>query len=439
MTEVQKQNGIKILVVEDSRTQAEYLRHILEKEGYRVILAADSREALGLILADQPAIILTDIVMPEMNGYELCSRIKSDPRMSHIPVILVTQLFDPVDIIHALEAGADDFIIKPLEPRHVISRISHILAMMAVPDPDGKSGSIELTFSDGTHVITASRLKILTILLSTYDLAIKKTAELQEAHEHVAAVNVELQKTIEKLDHTNRELVLENTERQRVEQELARANKKLQLMTSITRHNLINQLTALHENLELATILREKEPAKAWTNIARAEEIVRQTINTVKFTEEYQKIGINTAVLQDIRTVINDSMLSISPGNVRLENDVPEGIEVSADPLFGKVFVNLMNNAIRFRQKITKIRFSCVQQQNTMCIVCEDDGRGILPDEKEAIFSYEHGMNTGFGLFLSREILAISGITIRENGQPSAGARFEICWPPGLYLAKKAG
>ena len=83
--------GRRIVVAEDSPTQAEYLRHLLVKEGYEVVLAVHGRDALEAIRRDPPALVLTDIVMPEMDGYELCREIKADQKTAGIPVILVTQ------------------------------------------------------------------------------------------------------------------------------------------------------------------------------------------------------------------------------------------------------------------------------------------------------------------------------------------------------------
>ena len=419
---------MKILVVEDSRTQAEYLRHILENEGYRVVLAVNGIEALEQIKIDRPALVLSDIIMPEMDGYELCRRIRSNASIATIPVILVTQLFDPVDVIKGLEAGADNFIIKPFEPQHVYSRIQSVLQMLARPDKDDCSSTgIEVSFANSNHTITASRLQVLTILLSTYDLAVKKNTELSETHERLNAVNEELQVTVEKLKLANDDLFKENAERKKIEDALEKANKKLQLMASITRHDLLNQLTALHEYIELALMTKTAEPEKAWNHITTAEGIVNQTISTVRFTGDYQKVGIKSAVWQNVHTLIDHSLKHISLGSVKLDNSIPAEIELYADPLIEKVFSNLIENAMRYGGKsMTKIRFSYSCNNNPYTIICEDDGNGVATDEKEKIFMYGFGKNTGLGLFLSREILNITGITIKETGEPHKGARFEI-------------
>lgn len=422
---------MNILVVEDSRTQAQYLRYILEEEGCQVSLATNGMEALRQIEKDRPDIVLTDIVMPEMDGYELCHTIKQNVDTKDIPVILVTQLFDPVDVIKGLEAGADNFIIKPYEPEYIHSRIKSTVLSLKNPDPDGECKSLEFSFSDGQHTITSSRLQIINILMSTYEIAVSKNSELEEAHERLNSLNEKLQEAVEDLKNTNVELQRENSERRRVEAALADANKKLQLMTNITRHDLLNQLTALREYIELGQIISEKDSQKAWSHITSACKVLEQIINTVRFTGEYQKIGIKSPVWQGIRMIVENSAKNTPMNHVVLENNLPEAAEIYADPLIEKVFINLIQNAVKYGGKITTISFSLTDEDGTTRILCRDDGIGIPIDEKEKIFTYEYGINTGLGLFLSREILAITGIDIRETGEPGKGACFEIICPSG--------
>ena len=129
-------------------------------------------EALEQIAVDRPMMVLTDIIMPDMDGYELCCRIKQDKKSSDIPVILVTRLFNPEDVIKGLASGADDFIIKPFEPAYIHSRIRTILSHLEKPDPDELRPGFEVTVANTTYVISASRLQIFNILLSTYEAAV---------------------------------------------------------------------------------------------------------------------------------------------------------------------------------------------------------------------------------------------------------------------------
>ena len=116
-----------------------------------------------------------------------------------------------------------------------------------------------------------------------------------------------------------------------------------------------------------------------------------------------------------------------------------EGLEVFADPLITRVFENLLDNSIRYGQRVTHIRFFTVQHIEGLTIVYEDNGVGIAKKEKERIFSRGYGRNTGFGLFFAKEILSITGITIREAGAEGSGARFEINVPWGRFRIRKNG
>jgi DNA-binding response OmpR family regulator len=421
----------KILVVEDSRTQAEYLRHILETEGYRVTLADNGIEALEQTALDRPSMILSDIVMPEMDGYELCRRIKQDKKTAAIPVILVSQLFDPVDVIRGLESGADDFIIKPYDPGYIRSRIAGVLEVLDQPDEEQAADPLAVTVSGTSYRIAAGRLRILRILLSTYEMAVRKNVELEDAREQLNTVNGQLQQAVADLQQSNTRLESENTERRRVERALDEANKKLNLMASITRHDVMNQLTAQHESLDTALSLRETDTARAWEHVTSAAAIATRTLNSVKFTGEYQKVGVKSPLWQDTRHLVQAATDEVPSPGITISNAIPPGTELYADPLIGKVFSNMVENAVKYGGKITAIRFSLEDGRDGKVIVCEDDGIGIPAANKEKIFSYEHGMNTGLGLFLAREILAITAITIRETGARGNGARFEIHCPAG--------
>ena len=123
----------------------------------------------------------------------------------------------------------------------------------------------------------------------------------------------------------------------------------------------------------------------------------------------------------------------MTSGQVNVNNAIPRGAEVFADPLIAKVFYNLMDNAVRYGGKITTILFTVQESGDDCQIVCEDDGEGVPTEEKEKIFDRGFGKNTGLGLALSREILSLTGITIRETGEPGKGARFEMTVPKGMW------
>lgn len=142
---------------------------------------------------------------------------------------------------------------------------------------------------------------------------------------------------------------------------------------------------------------------------------------------EYQEIGIGPPIWQNLHELLDRSYHSLQVADVRIEEE-GTGVEILADALFEKVIYNLMDNTLRYGGRVTRIRCS-VPDTSSPLILFEDDGIGIADQDKETIFSLGFGQNTGFGLFISREILSISNMTIRETGEAGSGARFEIQIP----------
>jgi PAS domain S-box-containing protein len=217
------------------------------------------------------------------------------------------------------------------------------------------------------------------------------------------------------------------TDKKRIEEALQQVNKKLNLLSSITRHDINNKLITLDGFIEL---LHQKMPGLSdEIMFNRISETSRQIAGMIRFTKDYEKIGINAPAWQDLNDLVNIAEKSATPGQVTLTNELPAGTEVFADPLIIKVFFNLIENALRHGGKITTIRFTLEARNGDRVIICEDDGYGIRNELKEKIFERGFGKNTGFGLFISREILDITGLTIRETGEAGKGARFEITVP----------
>ncbi|GGY22286.1 PAS domain S-box protein [Paludibacterium paludis] len=203
----------RMLVVEDSPTQAERLRYILEQEGYAVTVSGNGKEALESVRRAPPTLVISDIVMPQMGGYELCRQIKGDPALSHIPVFLVTELTDPQDVIRGLECSADHFILKPYDERHLLGRVKFAMLNQDLRQTDRAGMGVEIMFNGQSHYIAADRLQILNLLLSTYDAAIQRNTALDGAKEEMRAANREL-------TELNRRLAHESQERRQAEQRL---------------------------------------------------------------------------------------------------------------------------------------------------------------------------------------------------------------------------
>jgi len=191
---------VNILVAEDSPTQAQRLHHILAQQGYRVTIAANGRQAFESAQRHKPTLIISDVVMPEMDGYELCRRVKSDPSLGDIPVILVTTLSDPQDVIRGLECRADNFILKPFDERYLLSRVQFVLLNREVRQSEQTGMGVEIFFNGHKHFITADRLQILNLLLSTYEAAIQRNKELSVARDDLHRLNSRLEDANKELE-----------------------------------------------------------------------------------------------------------------------------------------------------------------------------------------------------------------------------------------------
>lgn len=187
-----------VLVVEDTRIYAAQLTRILEEEECSVRLATNGVEALELLLDKLPDIIISDIVMPEMDGYELCRRVKRDPKLAQIPVVLVTTLTDPEDILKGLESGADNLVPKPFRRDYLVSRVRQSLENASRED-EGMMGGVMVDFAGHEYYITAKRLQIINLLLSTYETAVQKNAELARANQDLIAAQETLASQAEAL------------------------------------------------------------------------------------------------------------------------------------------------------------------------------------------------------------------------------------------------
>jgi len=159
----------KILIVEDSKTQALGLHDLLVENGYEVSVAFGGLEAQGYLDNFFPDIIITDVVMPDISGYELCRIIRNNERTKSIPIILLTSLASPEDIIEGLKSGADNFITKPFEKAGLLARITYILLNKQLREAQPASSNLNLYFAGHEHLINADRTQVLDLFFSSYE------------------------------------------------------------------------------------------------------------------------------------------------------------------------------------------------------------------------------------------------------------------------------
>ncbi|MDD1685816.1 response regulator [Methanoregula sp.] len=204
------------------------------------------------------------------------------------------------------------------------------------------------------------------------------------------------------------------------------ANRKLNLLSDITRHDIRNKLTVLGGYLELSRGLTRDPDYSMY--IRKIQDIVRTIGENIEFTGLYQNLGVTAPDWQNVHDIFFHACASIDIRTISVQSDTG-ALEIFADPLLERAFYNIAENAVTHGGKVSLIRISAHETPDGAMIVIEDNGTGVLPSEKEQIFTKGYGKNTGLGLFLVREILSITGITIRETGEYHKGARFELGIP----------
>jgi len=233
----------------------------------------------------------------------------------------------------------------------------------------------------------------------------------------------------------NHELMEANSQLELSKGAFETVNKKLKLLSGITRHDIKNQLLALLGFIGISK-MKTSDPDLLYF-IGREETAALAIQRQIEFTKSYEEIGVNAPGWQDASVHINALRSLIPGGEITLSVDV-NGLEIFTDPLLGKVFENLIDNSRRHGERVRHLSFSTMQYGlDYIAIVYEDDGVGVREDEKERIFEKGFGKNTGLGLFLTREILSITGLSIKESGEYGKGARFEIMVPKGKYRFSK--
>ena len=224
-------------------------------------------------------------------------------------------------------------------------------------------------------------------------------------------------------------LLCDVTTRYRHEEALRQAMARLNLLSTVTRHDIKNQITALFGRLDLAGEV--DDPAEQQVHLDRIRSHAGAIWNMIEFAHTYEHVGLDGPAWVPVEECITGATHELGEGRIAVESRV-HGLACYADPLCARVVYNLVENAAR--HGATRVTFSIAEEDGgRLTLVVEDDGSGVAANEKERIFERGHGRNTGLGLYLAREILGITGVTIAEEGTPGAGARFVIHFPPGAW------
>jgi DNA-binding response OmpR family regulator len=420
----------RILIAEDSATQAKRLVHILETQGYRVTCAANGQLAFDMAKQQKPDLVISDVVMPEMTGYELCAAIKRDAKLNHIPVILVTTLSDPQDVIRGLECGADNFVLKPYDSDQLLRRIQFVLVNSDMRKTEQPGMGLEIMFGGQRHFITADRLQILNLLLSTYEAAIQRNKELTNTRDTLHETNKELQElTIEledRVKHRTRELEQSNEALRHAQQALIQQERLRALgqMASGIAHDINNAISPIALYTE-AMLEREtlSDRARGYlTTISRAIDDVAQTVGRMRefYRPRENELQLASVELNPLIQQVEDLTRARWNDLAQQRGIMIELANVLADdllPIRGAeneirdALTNLIFNAVDAMPEGGSIRISTrngttpdAQGNDHPCVFLEVTDSGIGMDEEtrrrclEPFFTTKGDRGTGLGL-----------------------------------------
>lgn len=282
---------VDILVAEDSLTQAEQLKYLLETNSYNVILASNGLDALQKIIENKPALVISDVVMPKMNGIELCKSIKNNDSIKNIPIILLTSLAEPEDILRGLESGADNFIIKPYETDYFMTRVD-TLVQSGTKKNDSQQSAVEVNFNNKKYSISSDRGQILDLLLSTFDNALAQNKELIQSQMELTMLNEQLE---ERVEQRTVKLIDEIYERKKAEEELLKYQNKLEQMVEERTSELLQSNQKLLEEIEERKKIEEEQKLLA--------SVIESSPDYILIADKDKKIIYLNKAAKNVRTL----------------------------------------------------------------------------------------------------------------------------------------
>jgi signal transduction histidine kinase len=429
----------RIVIVDDSATQLEALRIHLEMAGFRLTVARTGEEALKLVLADVPDLVITDVVMPGMKGYELCGRIKQTLGKNAPPVVLLTSLIDVADIMRGLEAGADNYIAKPYVPAQLVSRVRRVLQQHASLL---STGFRELEFRGTRFHIAADRDKILGFMLSSLEELVRTNDSLVESKRELAQAHArELQ-----LEQQARAQAEADTQRMEALAEKAeaatRARDDVLATVSHDMRNLISTVftsAALLIDLQIPEEGRVRQLAIIKRTAERMNALIQDLLDVSRIEAGHLRVDVAPEnvenVAQEARELLNPL---VAAKGARLEISIAPGLpSIGADRgRLLQVLSNLIGNAAKFTPEGGRIVLDATLENDMLLFSVADTGIGISAQDLPHIFDrfWQAGRRTsggaGLGLAIAKGIVEAHGGSIRVESTPGAGTTFYFTIPP---------
>ncbi|MFC1834837.1 response regulator [Thermodesulfobacteriota bacterium] len=435
----------EILIVEDSPTQAHLLRALLEDHGYRIETAACGKDALEFLSRNKPDLIFTDMVMPGMDGYELTSEIKRSAALKDIPVVLMTSLSDPEEIIRALNAKLDFYLTKPYDEQFLLSKVESILSLPSLEPHNDDQQDLHVSVDGKTHFVTLSPQRSLNLLVSTYENAVQINSKLLRTQLDLRALNHDLENKIhERTAHLQAEIAHREKVEKRVIQrtaELEAVNNELKEFAYAVSHDLKAPLRAVSQLAGwIADDQRDNMDEDGHEMISLLLQRLDRMHSLIEGILQYSRIGRTRESRSDVDldVLVRDIIDLLAPPltiNVIVERPLPV---VQFDRTrIGQVFQNLISNAIKYMDKPEgEVRINYEDEGIQWSFLVSDNGPGIAERHHEKIFGIFQTLSardefesTGIGLTLVKKIIDMNGGSIWLESDEGQGTTFFFTIP----------
>ncbi len=449
-----KSEKIRIVIAEDTLTQAIKLRHLLEKNGYDIYHALNGQKAVELIKEAKPDLIISDLMMPVMDGYELCKWCKSSSDFSDVPFLLLTSLNDVQDLIQGLNSEANGYLIKPCPDSLLLYKIENLLSK-SPSDIITKKGNLIVKLKNDLFEIKNDPKKIFDFLISAYETSMIQKSELESAHLQLEKYSKNLEN---KVNERTKELQREIDERKAIELELQDAKTKAEnsdKLKSVFLSNMSHDLrTPINTIIGFAELLKEESEAALRNDFL--EMIIKNSeslLHLVNDIIDLSKIEAGQLELNlkncNIYQIVNElyklfnNLIALSPNkNITLIKHIgiqDHDLVIESDPLrIKQILSNLIHNATKFTHN-GFIEFGYEEIPNKkLLFYVKDTGSGIKKQDQNSLFqrfsqpktadSYNE-MGTGLGLAISKNLVELLGGKIWFDSKYQSGSTFYFTIP----------
>ncbi len=409
-----------ILIAEDSPTQAATLEHLLTSAGYPVIVASNGKQAYEEALNHKFHLIISDIMMPEMNGYELCHAIKANPDLKRLPVLLLTSFTESNSLLNALKAGAEFFITKPYKDEVLLRKVESLINNPVKGFAEFPGNKFFISEFNKLLDYVDERNKTVNFFMSTFEFLKDQNDQLSEAEESLRELN----------------------------QKLVDLNSTKDKLFSIIAHDLRSPFVGILGLTELLIgNIKNVDPATAEDYISDIHSAAKQTFTLLENLLAWAKTQTGQIDFKpetiNLKGIVEEVVAVLSyPArikNISLNIAPSVDIDVYADQnMLKTILQNLVSNAIKFTRPEGTIEITATPNHSSVEISVNDNGIGISDENKNKLFRLDSNVSTygtadekgsGLGLVLCKEFIEKHGGNIRVVSDVGKGSEFKIKLP----------